>query len=635
MTSVYVFPGQGSQHRGMGNELFAKFPELVRQADDVLGYSLQTLCSDDPDRLLSRTEYTQPALYAVSALHYLDRVDAGGELPAVVAGHSLGEYSALFAAGAFDFATGLDLVRKRGELMSRAPSGAMAAVVGLDVEHVREVLAGLPHQSIDIANINARKQCVLSGLHDEIHAPELRAACKEAGGALVPLNVSAAFHSRCMNGVEEEFARHLSGVELGELRIPVVANRTARLYPATGYADLLIRQISSPVKWYESISWLMSQGHQDFVEIGPGTVLTKLTDKIRREPLPVREKPPAPPRAPLRPEIVFMYGGQGTQSYGMGRELYDENPAFRAAMDRCSALYEAACGASLVAVIQDETRRGQDFDGLLQTQAALYATGWSLTEALREEGFRPDAVLGHGLGEYVAATVAGAMSPEDGLDLVMKQAYLMKRHCRPGGMLGVLADPDLYRRRRELFGDLYLAGVNCASRTSGHFVVSGTSERLTEVRAALGEEGVTAVQLPVRYGFHSPLLDDVRHECRIMGRAVAVSRPGMPVYSAACAGPLPDDMVNHWDTYLWDVIRGRARFDELMAASFRAPERHYFVDLSPSGSFVTLLKYGYGPDYRAASAMDRFTPDAVSMRQLRESLRAVLSGSSTEARTAR
>lgn len=186
MTSVYVFPGQGSQRRGMGQGLFDRFPALVAQADDLLGRSLRTLCEEDPDGLLGRTEYTQPALFAVSALQYLDRVDGGRERPAVLAGHSLGEYGALFAAGAFDFATGLGLVRERGALMSRAPRGAMAAVVGLEQERVREILAGLPHRTIDVANLNSRRQCVLSGVHDDIHAPEVRAACTAAGGRFAP-----------------------------------------------------------------------------------------------------------------------------------------------------------------------------------------------------------------------------------------------------------------------------------------------------------------------------------------------------------------------------------------------------------------------------------------------------------------
>lgn len=639
MTSVYVFPGQGSQRKGMGKELFEKYPDLVARADRLLGYSLRDLCVDDPDRVLHRTEYTQPALYAVSALQYLDHVDSGGAPPAVVAGHSLGEYSALFAAGAFDFVTGLDLVRRRGELMSRAPKGAMAAVVNLDQERVAEILAALPYSGIDIANINSRGQCILSGVHDEIHAPAVRAAYTEAGARFVPLNVSAAFHSRCMADVQDEFARHLAGVAFRPLRIPVIANCTARPYPTTGYTDLLVRQISSPVRWYESVSRLLASGHDDFREFGPGDVLTKLTAKIREEPLAVAEPSPlsgpvapphpsvpagpprpAPHRIARRPEVVFMYGGQGTQYYRMGQELYDTHPAFREAMDRCSAQYEAAQGTSLVAAMHDGTRRGQDFDDILHTHAALYSVGWSLTEALRAEGFRPDAVLGHSLGEYVAATVAGAMSFEDGLDLVMKQAHLLELRCRPGGMFSVLAPPSLYQRRRDLFAGLALAGVNFHGEDTGNFVVSGEAERVTEARAALDREGVIAVRLPVRHGFHSSLLDDIRHECRSLGRAVTVNSPGLPVYSCVYAAELDATALTGWDDYAWDVVRGRVRFDELMATALRDPARHYFVDLSASGSFVNFLKHGYGPGYRGAFAINQFGNNAASMRRLREGL---------------
>ncbi|MBJ3810040.1 ACP S-malonyltransferase [Streptomyces flavofungini] len=637
---MYVFPGQGSQRKGMGKELFGKYPDLVARADRLLGYSLRELCLDDPDRVLNRTEYTQPALYAVSALQYLDHIDSGEAPPAVVAGHSLGEYSALFAAGAFDFTTGLDLVRRRGELMSRAPKGAMAAVVNLDQERVAEILAGLPHHNIDIANINSRRQCILSGVYDEIHAPDVRAAYTAAGGSFIPLNVSAAFHSRCMTDVQEEFARHLAGVDFRAPRIPVIANCTARPYPATGHADLLARQISSPVKWYESLSWLLARGHDDFREIGPGDVLTKLTGKIREEPLRIEEPPrveaPAPPRRPApspapsrtsrRPELVFMYGGQGTQYYRMGQELYDTHPAFRDAMDRGSALYEAAQGTSLVAAMHDSSRRGQDFDDILHTHAALYSIGWGLTEALRAEGFEPDAVLGHSLGEYVAATVAGVMSFEDGLDLVMKQAHLLKLRCRTGGMLSVLAPPALHQRRRDLFAGLALAGVNFGADARGNFVVSGDADRITEARAALDREGVVAVRLPVRYGFHSALVDDIRHECRSLGRAVRVSAPRVPVYSCAYAGELDGETLNRWDDYAWDVIRGRVRFDELMATAFRDPARHYFVDLSASGSFVNFLKHGYGPDHRGTFAINQFGNNAASMGRLREGLREVAGG---------
>src|SRR5215211_2499524 len=141
MSVVCMFPGQGSQRLGMGEALFEKYPDLVADADGLLGYSVRELCLRDPRRVLHRTEFTQPSLYVVGALAYLDWRAQGNPVPDFVAGHSLGEYCALFAAGAFDFMTGLALVAKRGELMSRAPKGAMAAVLNIDYEQVEKILA--------------------------------------------------------------------------------------------------------------------------------------------------------------------------------------------------------------------------------------------------------------------------------------------------------------------------------------------------------------------------------------------------------------------------------------------------------------------------------------------------------------
>ncbi|RPK48144.1 ACP S-malonyltransferase [Streptomyces sp. ADI93-02] len=615
MRSVYVFPGQGSQHKGMGEGLFEKFPELVARADACLGYSLKELCLRDPDKVLARTEYTQPALYVVNVLTYLDRT-SGGELPDVVAGHSLGEYSALFVAGAFDFLTGLQLVRKRGELMSRAPKGAMAAVVRLDQRRVDEILKGSPFRNVDIANINSREQCIVSGEYDEVFAPELRTAFTDAGAAFIPLNVSAAFHSRCMTEVEEEFARYLAGFELHALTIPVVANWTARLYPEQGYAEYLTRQISSPVKWYESISWLIGQGYRTFHEIGPGRVLAKLTDQILKDPLPPAEEPPTTVvSARPRTELVFMYGGQGTQYHQMGRGLYDTHPAFRRALDRCSAAHRAAGGASLVDAIYDDARKGREYDSVLTTHAALYSIGYSLTEALREEGVLPGAVLGHSLGEYVAATVAGSMDFEDGLRLVMRQARLLAERS-DGGMLSILTAPSLFADRPDLFGAVTLAGVNY----EGNFLVSGAADRLVELQAGLDREGVIAVPLPVRQAFHSSHLDAIRPDVMDAARTVPLRSARLPLHSATHAATVDPGAPEHRERYLWDVIRGSIRFDELMVSAFPEPERHFFVDLSASGSFANFLKHGYGPSHRGAPAINRFGNDTASLRRLREAL---------------
>lgn len=292
MNSIYVFTGQGSQYVGMGKELFGRYSRLVAQADEVLGYSVKELCLKDPNRVLHQTQYTQPALYVVNILTYLDKVSGSRHDIGYLAGHSLGEYCALHIAGAFDFVTGLKLVSKRGELMSRAPKGAMIAVMGIDQNKVAQVLNGLPYKSIDIANTNSRHQSILSGAFEELRATNVQEALERAGASVFPLNVSAAFHSRCMKDVESEFEYYVGDVELAPLQASVVSNYTARPYPKSGYATYMTRQISNPVRWYESVSWLISQGYDRFEEIGPGNVLTKLCVKIGKDPMPIQDESP-------------------------------------------------------------------------------------------------------------------------------------------------------------------------------------------------------------------------------------------------------------------------------------------------------------------------------------------------------
>ena len=160
---TYMFPGQGSQARGMGGSLFDEFPELTDKADKILGYSIKELCLEDPRKELKNTQFTQPALYVVNALSYYKRIQETGETPDYVAGHSLGEFNALLAAECFDFETGLKLVKKRGELMSQATDGAMAAILNANREQVETLLKENGFKNVDIANYNAPLQIVISG----------------------------------------------------------------------------------------------------------------------------------------------------------------------------------------------------------------------------------------------------------------------------------------------------------------------------------------------------------------------------------------------------------------------------------------------------------------------------------------
>ncbi len=282
---IHMFPGQGSQYKGMGAELFDQFRDLTERADAILGYSLKELCLQDPRGELHNTRFTQPALYVVNALWHYSRL-AHGERPAFVMGNSLGEYNALLAAGCFDFETGLKLVQKRGELMSHASGGGMAAVLNASRDFIESALRSEGLHNVYLANYNTPSQIVLSGLSDEIARAE--PLFKTGIMRYYPLATSGAFHTVYMRGAMEQFSAFLKGFTLAEPRIPVIANVTARPYPQGEAAQLLARQIVSTVRWCESIQYLLALAAErgdtvEFEELGPGDVLTKMVYTIRSQ----------------------------------------------------------------------------------------------------------------------------------------------------------------------------------------------------------------------------------------------------------------------------------------------------------------------------------------------------------------
>lgn len=312
---TFVFPGQGSQQKGMGGkELFDQFGELTKVADSVLGYSIKKLCLEDPENQLGKTQYTQPALFTVNALLYLQKLYKSGKRPDFVAGHSLGEYNALFAAGAFDFETGLKLVQKRGLLMSQARGGGMAAVIGLAADRIEELIKENRLTGIAIANYNSPSQTVISGPGADI--TRLNSIFEPAGGRYIPLNVSGAFHSHYMNDARKEFEEFLRSFTFSTaLAIPVISNINARPYSPEDVKSNLINQMTQPVRWIESVRYLMGQGDMEFEEVGPGNVLTRLIQVIKKETPPIssgqkaetileekKEKTPSRDAAP--PEVV-------------------------------------------------------------------------------------------------------------------------------------------------------------------------------------------------------------------------------------------------------------------------------------------------------------------------------------------
>ena len=279
--TTYIFPGQGSQVKGMGGTLFDEFSEQTQQADNILGYSIMELCLENPKKELNKTQFTQPALYVVNALSYFKKIADRGQKPDYVAGHSLGEFNALLAAECFDFETGLKLVKKRGELMSQAMGGGMAAILNSSQEEIETLLETNGLNNIDIANYNTPSQIVISGLKEEIAQAQM---LFEEGEALYyPLNTSGAFHSRYMQASRQEFEAYLEQFSFSDLTIPVISNVSAKPYKNGDVMGGLASQLTSPVQWSKSIQYLMGLGETEFEEMGYGEVLTKLVAKIQQE----------------------------------------------------------------------------------------------------------------------------------------------------------------------------------------------------------------------------------------------------------------------------------------------------------------------------------------------------------------
>ncbi len=288
MTAAWLFPGQGSQTVGMGSDVYAcsaAARAVFTEADEVLGFGLRELCFNGPADTLTATENAQPALLTTSiALLRAAQEQAGGDLPlpAYMAGHSLGEYSALVAAGALRLADALRLVRRRGELMSAAANGTMAAIMGVELAALQAICdeasaAGV----VVVANENSPGQLVISGARAGVE--RAMALAKERGAKrALALNVSAAFHSPLMAEAASGLTEAVNQIERIEPpRLPVISNVTALplLEPAAIRAEL-VAQVTAPVRWIGSVERMVADGVKEIVEIGPGTVLTGLVKRI-------------------------------------------------------------------------------------------------------------------------------------------------------------------------------------------------------------------------------------------------------------------------------------------------------------------------------------------------------------------
>src|SRR6476469_830776 len=269
--TAWVFPGQGSQAIGMGVDLL-ELPEAkakFEQAEQILGWSVPAVCQSEEDKL-SRTLYTQPCLYVVESI-LVDLMQARGQQADLVAGHSLGEYVALYAAKVFDFAAGLRLVKRRAELMDNASDGMMAAVIGFDREQLEQQIAQV--EDVVLANDNNAGQVVISGTPAGVETVLSQIKAKR----IVRLNVSGAFHSPLMTDAAAEFQQVLETVDFADAQIPVLSNvEPTPAIAATELKQRLVQQMTGSVRWREISLRLPDEGVQRVVEIGPGKVLTGL-----------------------------------------------------------------------------------------------------------------------------------------------------------------------------------------------------------------------------------------------------------------------------------------------------------------------------------------------------------------------
>jgi malonyl CoA-acyl carrier protein transacylase len=681
---AYVFPGQGSQARGMGENLFDEFTDLTHKADEILGYSVKELCLDDPGRQLNQTMYTQPAIYVVNALSYAKKIREGGGLPDYLAGHSLGEYNALQAAGVFSFEVGLELVKKRGELMSKARNGAMAAILNCTEQQIREILDRADLTTIDIANFNAPSQIVISGLEEDIRKSE---SCFEHEGAMfIQLNTSGAFHSRYMKEVEAEYGSFVKNYTFRKPEIKVISNVTARPYEFGNIGQGLNDQLSHCVRWHDSIGYLLDQGVIEFAEAGPGSVLTKLIGNIRKEWTPGRNVVQAPseesdpagsdqstveestgkcrtnasnvlmlkhdklksaqasvenwnnscpvgtriysdlykaeletrtkatllfghraavyvkgyrgyfdlrevaPVGYIKP-IVFMFSGQGSHYYHMGKELYQRAPAFKKWLDEADNVALDVFGKSIVATVFDESKQANDpFAQSMETAAAIIILGYAMANFLMEKGIKPDYLLGSSLGEITSAVVGGGVDLYDALTGLSRHQPLFDQNCEKGKMISVLDGPELYHENRILREFSELAAIN----SEAHFVVSCQEQHAARIEGQLKEQNVNFQTVSVSNAFHSSLIDPAKMAFKEAYADTPFNLLKVPLVSCAHAAIV--DKVD--SSHFWDVYRLPIRFHDTIQLLLKQQD-YTFLDLGPSGTLCNFVKYNLGKDSKS------------------------------------
>lgn len=287
MDTVFLFPGQGSQYCGMGKDLYDNFSiakEIFNEADDVLNMKISDVCFDGDEEKLKQTQYTQPAI-AVVSIAFLEVLKKETDIiPKFVAGHSLGEYSALYSAGVLTFEQTMKFLWERGRLMSTSKGGGMAAVIGCEEQVIQQAINDVKNVGyVGVANYNSQVQTVITG---EKPALEKIGEILTAKGAkrFIPLAVSGAFHSEMMKPISLDFKNYIDNFEISDAKIPVVTNVDAEFETKKeNFKEKMVKQLYTSVYWYQSILKMNDNGIKRYIELGPGRVLTGLNKKILPE----------------------------------------------------------------------------------------------------------------------------------------------------------------------------------------------------------------------------------------------------------------------------------------------------------------------------------------------------------------
>jgi bacillaene synthase trans-acting acyltransferase len=316
-------------------------------------------------------------------------------------------------------------------------------------------------------------------------------------------------------------------------------------------------------------------------------------------------------------ELFFLFSGQGSQYYGMGRELHQSHTGFRAWMERGSRLAEPQLGVSLVRLLYARPEdRFKPFDRLLYTHPAIFLINFSVARALQEEGLTPAGLVGYSLGETAAWAVAEALSLEQALTLVIDTARLVEERTPPGGMLAVIGAPSLWQTNPEAFTGTTLAGINF----NRHFVIAGREPDLRRAECWLKERGVQTQFLAISRAFHCPLLDPIQRDLKALAGNLAIEAPRMPIFSCALGRQVAPTDAN--PDYWWKVLRGPASFQATIE-TLEAAGPHIYVDAGPSGTlsgFVRNLDRLH-PGTQAHALLTPFGHDQRSLARLKSALK--------------